>query len=51
MIIYTLCDKIKLILFIGDSMTEIEKKIEELKCCTFGKNGKLAGRFFKGRAS
>ena len=29
MIIYTLCDKIKLILFIGDSMTEIEKKIEE----------------------
>ena len=31
MIIYTLCDKIKLILFIGDSMTEIEKKIEELR--------------------
>ena len=30
MIIYTLCDKIKLILFIGDSMTEFEKKIEEL---------------------
>ena len=31
MIIYTLCDNIKLILFIGDSMTEIEKKIEELR--------------------
>jgi len=31
LIIYTLCDKIKLILFIGDSMTEIEKKIEELR--------------------
>lgn len=31
MIIYTLCDKIKLILFIGDSMTVIEKKIEELR--------------------
>ena len=31
MIIYTLCDKIKLILFIGDSMNEIEKKIEELR--------------------
>lgn len=31
MIIYTLCDKIILILFIGDSMTEIEKKIEELR--------------------
>lgn len=31
MIIYTLCDKIKPILFIGDSMTEIEKKIEELR--------------------
>ena len=31
MIIYTLCDKIKLISFIGDSMTEIEKKIEELR--------------------
>ena len=31
MIIYTLCDKIKVILFIGDSMTEIEKKIEELR--------------------
>lgn len=31
MIIYTLCDKIKLILFIGDSMTEIEKKIEKLR--------------------
>ena len=31
MIIYTICDKIKLILFIGDSMTEIEKKIEELR--------------------
>lgn len=31
MIIYTLCDKIKLKLFIGDSMTEIEKKIEELR--------------------
>lgn len=31
MIIYTLCDKIKLILFIGDSMTEIQKKIEELR--------------------
>ena len=31
MIIYTLCAKIKLILFIGDSMTEIEKKIEELR--------------------
>ena len=31
MIIYTLCDKIKLILFIGDSMTEIGKKIEELR--------------------
>lgn len=31
MIIYTLCDKIKLILFIGDSMTEIEKIIEELR--------------------
>lgn len=31
MIIYTLCGKIKLILFIGDSMTEIEKKIEELR--------------------
>lgn len=31
MIIYTLCDKIKLILFIGDSMTEIEKRIEELR--------------------
>ena len=31
MIIYSLCDKIKLILFIGDSMTEIEKKIEELR--------------------
>lgn len=31
MIIYTLCDKIKIILFIGDSMTEIEKKIEELR--------------------
>lgn len=31
MIIYTLCDRIKLILFIGDSMTEIEKKIEELR--------------------
>ena len=31
MIIYTLCDKIKLILFIVDSMTEIEKKIEELR--------------------
>ncbi len=31
MIIYTLCDKIKLILFIGGSMTEIEKKIEELR--------------------
>lgn len=31
MIIYALCDKIKLILFIGDSMTEIEKKIEELR--------------------
>lgn len=31
MIIYTLCDKIKLILFIGDNMTEIEKKIEELR--------------------
>ena len=31
MILYTLCDKIKLILFIGDSMTEIEKKIEELR--------------------
>lgn len=31
MIIYTLCDKIKLILFIGDSMTEIKKKIEELR--------------------
>ena len=31
MIIYTLCDKIKLMLFIGDSMTEIEKKIEELR--------------------
>ena len=31
MIIYTLCDKIKLILVIGDSMTEIEKKIEELR--------------------
>jgi DNA ligase (NAD+) len=31
LIIYTLCDKIKLILFIGDSMTEIEKKIEKLR--------------------
>lgn len=31
MIIYTLCDKIKLVLFIGDSMTEIEKKIEKLR--------------------
>jgi DNA ligase (NAD+) len=31
LIIYTLCDKIKVILFIGDSMTEIEKKIEELR--------------------
>ena len=31
MINYILCDKIILLMFIGDSMAEIEKKIEELR--------------------